>query len=240
MRGSLYFYPVTNTYQKYAIIVAGGSGSRMHSSIPKQFLLLNDLPVLMHTIKAFFIADNKTKIVLVLPETQIPYWNELCSKYHFFIKHDIVNGGETRFHSVLNALNTISNEDSIIAVHDGVRPLASRKLITRCFEEAHTHKAVIPTIPVSDSIRLLDNGNSKALNRTQYHTVQTPQCFAYNILKEAYQQPFTDAFTDDASVVETDGYKIVLVEGEASNIKITTPVDMAIAGALLNTKPENE
>ncbi len=240
MRSSLYFYAVASTYQKYAIIVAGGSGSRMHSSIPKQFLLLNDLPVLMHTVNAFFIADTTTKIVLVLPEMQIPYWNELCSKYHFFIKHSIVNGGETRFHSVLNALNTISNEDSIIAVHDGVRPLASRKLILRCFEEANTHKAVIPAISVSDSIRIVENGTSKALNRTQYRIVQTPQCFAYNVLKEAYQQAYTDAFTDDASVVETDGYKIVLVEGESANIKITTPVDMAIASALLNTKPENE
>ncbi len=218
--------------KKYAVIVAGGNGTRMLSSIPKQFMILADLPILMHTIKAFFNIDASIVIILALPASQIYFWKQLCIKYNFTIDHQIVEGGATRFHSVKNALAQI-NEDSIIAIHDGVRPLVPAHVILEAFEVAATKDTAIPSIPINESIRMIENDKNRAVNRTQYRIIQTPQCFSSTVLKNAYKQEFQDAFTDDASVVEAMGSVINLIEGDRRNIKITTSEDLLIAESFL-------
>ncbi len=215
---------------KYIIIVAGGSGSRMQSKIPKQFLLLADKPILMHTINVFKNFDKKCKIVLVLPENNLQYWEKLCAEYHFETAHEIVKGGKTRFHSVLNGLNAIE-EDALVAVHDGVRPLVSISTIRECFTTAEEKGNAIPVILLNDSIRKINITESHAVERKNYRLVQTPQCFKTELLKKAYTQKYSDHFTDDASVVEGLGVKINLVQGNLENIKITTETDLKIAHA---------
>jgi 2-C-methyl-D-erythritol 4-phosphate cytidylyltransferase len=221
-----------NTKAKYVIIVAGGSGSRMSNVVPKQFLLLKGLPILMHTINRFAKIED-LNIILVLPDSQTQYWKELCEEYNFHTSHAIAIGGSTRFESVKNGLALVTS-DSLIAVHDGVRPLISIALINRIFEATNTEKAVILVTPMSESLRHIKDKVSIALNRNEYRLVQTPQCFKSEILKQAYLQTYTDNFTDDASVVESMGIKVYLIEGEVSNIKITTPQDLIIAEALLS------
>ena len=215
------------------IIVAGGKGERMQTNIPKQFLEIRrkparKKPVLMHTIEAFYRYDNSISIIVVLPAEQICFWKGLCRKHHFAIPHTIVEGGATRFHSVQNGLN-IAETDSLIAVHDGVRPLVSKETITRCFENVERYKAVVPVVDVVDSIRYAFADENYACDRTKYKLVQTPQVFEGKLLKEAYKQEFSPNFTDDASVVEALGEKIHLVEGNRENIKITTAVDLKLA-----------
>lgn len=216
----------------YAIIVAGGTGTRFKSEIPKQFLLLNSKPVLMHTIEKFSHSSFHPEIIVALPSAYIQAWKELCEKFTFQLQHTIVPGGETRFDSVKNSLQIV-REKSIVAVHDGVRPLVSTALIDRCYQTAYEHHAAMPVIPVHESIRKIEDDFSVPVLRSSYCLVQTPQCFDSEILKKAYQREFDNAFTDDSSVVELTGVKIKLTEGETTNIKITAPEDLKIAEALI-------
>lgn len=214
------------------IIVAGGAGSRMHSLVPKQFLPLAGKPVLMHTLEAFHAFRSDLQIVLVLPAGQISYWQDLCnSRPDFAVPHSIVAGGETRFHSVRNGLSAATG--TLTAVHDGVRPLVTRETLERCFRAAAEYGAAIPVIEPVDSMRRLATSGSRAVDRSAYRLVQTPQVFRTSLLKEAYLQEYSPRFTDDASVVEALGHAIHLVEGNRENLKITTPSDMAVAEVLL-------
>lgn len=216
---------------KYIIIVAGGSGSRMGSATPKQFLELLGLPILMHTLKKFQQSIADGEIILALPEKEQSTWQSLCEKYHFDVPHQIVNGGESRFHSVQNALQKVK-EKSIVAIHDGVRPLVSETVINICIQSAEKFGAAIPTLPMQDSIRKISDNGSQIADRNQFVLVQTPQCFQSDIILKAYQQDYQNSFTDDASVVEQLGHTIYLVEGNKENIKITTPEDLKMAEVL--------
>jgi 2-C-methyl-D-erythritol 4-phosphate cytidylyltransferase len=211
--------------RKVAIIVAGGKGVRMNSDIPKQFLLLNSTPVLMHTISKFSHLDE---VILVVPKTQKEYWNSLCKTHNFNIPHTIVEGGKTRFHSVKNGLEKVNN-NSIVAIHDAVRPLISIKLINSLITETKNGVGVIPIIPVKNSIRKVEGENSIHIDRSNLYKVQTPQCFLSADIKEAYTQAFSDTFTDDASIFEANGGKINTLLGEEKNLKITTKEDLKIA-----------
>ena len=219
---------------KYVVIVAGGKGMRMGSELPKQFLPIGSgKPVLMHTIEAFYAYDPQLKIILVLPREQQTYWMELCSKHNFAIAHVIAEGGETRFHSVRNGLSFIDDNPGVVGVHDGVRPFVSQDVITRCYEKAGSCKAVIPVIGVTETLRRIDGEDkSSTVDRNEYRLVQTPQVFSVEVLKKAYEQPYKEGFTDDASVVEAMRVPVHLIEGNRENIKITTPFDLKIAGVL--------
>jgi len=223
--------------RNYAIIVAGGSGTRMLSAVPKQFLLLNGLPVLMHTLQSFYNCDAGPQLILVLPAAYHDYWAELCAEHHFTISHQLVTGGETRFHSVKNGLDLIpDNEDALIAVQDAVRPLTDCRIIDHAYQHAAENGNAVVAVKSRDSIRQLKGDTSVALTRDKIYLVQTPQTFQSTQLKKAYQQPYHTKFTDDASVVEEMGVKINLVEGNYQNIKITFPEDIAIAELLLKSK----
>ncbi len=214
--------------KNYAIIVAGGKGTRMKSGIPKQFLPLGGLPVLMHTLNAFTRAMPDIIIILVLPANHQNRWRALCKKYNFTIPHLAVNGGITRFHSVKNGLRKVSTPGTV-AVHDGVRPLVSHALIKRCFAAASRNRAVVPAVPVKESLRKITGQRSEAVSRDSFVAVQTPQCFSSLVLHKAYNLPYKKSFTDDASVVEAAGFPIFLIGGEEGNIKITAPADLLIA-----------
>ena len=214
--------------KKVALIVAGGKGERMNADIPKQFLLLNDTPILMHTLKQF---SHFEKIVLVLPPSQFEYWQELCKTHNFTQQHSLVAGGETRFHSVKNGLDKI-DANSIVAIHDGVRPLISTTLIDSLVAETKNGIGVIPVVRVKDSIRKVEGENSTHIDRSNLYKVQTPQCFLSADIKEAYTQDFSEFFTDDASVFEANGRKINTLLGEEKNLKITTEEDLKIAETL--------
>ena len=218
--------------KKHIIIVAGGKGLRMGGEIPKQFLPIGGKPVLMRTIEAFHLYDNTIHVVLVLPVSQQAYWRELCKKYSFELPHEVADGGETRFHSVMNGLALVEGE-GLVGVHDGVRPFVSQEVITRCYAEAGTKKAVIPVIGVVETVRRLEGTDSVTVPRDQYKLVQTPQVFDVALLQRAYQQRYTEMFTDDASVVEALGEKVFLVEGNRENIKLTTPFDLKLAEMLI-------
>ena len=216
----------------YAIIVAGGSGKRMQSAIAKQFLLLNQKPVMMHTLQAFHLSEIQPEIILVLNKDDHQYWKDLCLKYHFDIPHTLVEGGKERFHSVRNGLMSIK-EDGVVAIHDAVRPVVSHGLITQTFKEALEIGNAIPCVKPSDSVRKLQDNASKIINRDKLVLIQTPQTFDLGQLRTAYQQRFSKKFTDDASVVEAAGFPINLVEGNRNNIKITFPEDLELASFLL-------
>ena len=220
--------------KKYIIIVAGGKGLRMGGDIPKQFLRVCGKPVLMRTLEAFHAYDASMRLILVLPVSQQAYWKQLCEEYQFELVHEIANGGDTRFHSVKNGLALVE-EDGLVGVHDGVRPFVSQEVITRCYEEAVSLKAVIPVIGVVETVRHLIGEGSETVPRDQYKLVQTPQVFDVALLRRAYQQEYTDLFTDDASVVEALGEKVYLVEGNRENIKLTTPFDLKLAELLCLT-----
>ena len=219
--------------KKNILITAGGIGKRINAGIPKQFLLLNNIPVLMHTINVFFHYSNKINIVLVLPESSFASWEELCKKHNFQVSHQLVPGGETRFHSVKNGLSVI-NRECLIAIHDGVRPFVKNEVIKNCFETAEKLGNAIPVIPINESIREIINSQNLSADRDNFRIVQTPQIFHSSQIKKAYEQDFREGFTDDASVVESTGIKINLVEGNHENIKITRPKDVIIAEAFLN------
>jgi 2-C-methyl-D-erythritol 4-phosphate cytidylyltransferase len=216
---------------QYALIVAGGSGLRMGTEIPKQFLLLNGEPVLMHTLRKFKTCKH---IVLVLPAAQIGYWNELCAKYNFTLPHAIVQGGNERFYSVLNGLNALPDEDGLVAIHDGVRPCVSIDAINEAFASAEKLGNAIVAVLSKDSLRMVDDGKSVAVDRSKYYLIQTPQVFNLSLLKKAYSSAaYQTIFTDDASVFEHAGHQINLVKGEYTNIKITTPEDLPLAELFL-------
>jgi 2-C-methyl-D-erythritol 4-phosphate cytidylyltransferase len=221
-------------FKKYALVVAGGSGSRMNAHVAKQFLLLNGIPILMRTLDRFLQYDPQMEIILVLPESQFDFWNSLCKNYHFSEKHKLVAGGSVRFESVKNGLDAITT-DGIVAIHDGVRPLVSLETIDRCMKMAEEKGNAIPVMPVVESLRKFDEANSWAVDRSAYVTIQTPQVFIVSEIKKAYELGYDPAFTDDASVLERTGTKINLVEGNLENIKITHATDLVIAGALLTT-----
>ena len=221
--------------ERYAILVAGGKGLRMGGDIPKQFLPIGGKPVLMHTIEVFRQAYPDINIILVLPVVQQEYWQQLCHEYAFSVPLQIANGGETRFHSVSNGLKMIPDDAAgVVGVHDGVRPFVTIDTIRRCYDEAAEYGAVVPVVPVTETIRQLqEDGSSVTVPRDEYKLVQTPQTFRISLLKEAYRQSYTPFFTDDASVVEALGKHIHLVEGNRENIKITTPADIRIVNGLL-------
>ena len=212
----------------YAIIVAGGKGLRMGGEVPKQFLPINGKPILMHTIEAFRKALDGIEIILVLPADQHEYWQKLCQDYNFCSPELIAKGGETRFHSVKNGLALLpDNEDAVVGIHDGVRPFVSKETIQRCYAAAAGGRAVVPVVPVVETIRqILPDGKSITRPRDEYRLVQTPQTFPLVMLKKAYEQSYSETFTDDASVVEAMGEEILMVEGNRENIKITTPSDL--------------
>jgi 2-C-methyl-D-erythritol 4-phosphate cytidylyltransferase len=218
--------------EKIVLIVAGGSGKRMNSEIPKQFLLLKGLPVLMHTVDKFYQYDSTIRIIVVLPEDQEDSWNTLCYNHQFSIKHEIRSGGQTRFHSVRKNLDIIPDR-SLIAIHDGVRPLVSIETITRCFQTASETGNAIPCVEIPETMRLIDKGATIQVDRTKYRLIQTPQVFRGDLIKKAYLQDYQVEFTDDAGVAEKDGNTINLVDGNAENIKITIEKDLIIASAML-------
>jgi 2-C-methyl-D-erythritol 4-phosphate cytidylyltransferase len=221
--------------KKFVIIVAGGSGSRMGSEIPKQFLEICGKPILIHTIQVFYDFDPDCELILVLPATQREYWNELCITHSFTLPHQIVSGGENRFDSVRNGLKLIDGE-GIVFIHDGVRPLVSAETLERCFETACNLGNAIPVLPVTESLRKLESGGNISVERSLYFGVQTPQTFQASQILKAYLQPFDQTFTDDASVAERAGFEIHLVEGNRENIKITNPSDLIIAEVFLQGK----
>ena len=220
--------------KKHIIIVAGGKGLRMGGDIPKQYLPVCGKPVLMRTLEAFHVYDASIHLILVLPVSQQAYWKQLCEEYQFNLAHEIADGGETRFHSVKNGLALIK-EDGLVGVHDGVRPFVSQEVIARCYDEALSLKAVIPVVGVVETVRHLTDEGSETVPRDQYKLVQTPQVFDVALLRRAYEQTYTDMFTDDASVVEALGEKVYLVEGNRENIKLTTPFDLKLAELLCLT-----
>ena len=218
--------------KKSIVIVAGGKGLRMGGDIPKQFLPVKGMPVLMRTIQRFYDYDKAMQIVLVLPEAQQGYWKQLCEEYRFSLPYVLANGGETRFHSVRNGIAKVDEGVGLIGVHDGVRPFVSVETIAACFDEAARSGAVVPVIDVVETVRHLRAEGSVTVPRSEYRLVQTPQVFDAALLRRAYGQAYTDFFTDDASVVERYGHAVSLVQGNRENIKITTPYDMRIAEVL--------
>jgi 2-C-methyl-D-erythritol 4-phosphate cytidylyltransferase len=219
--------------KKFAVIVAGGSGSRMGTEIPKQFLKLHGKPVLMYTIEVFRDFDADSEIIVVLPEHQIDFWKALCKRHSFDIKHQIVCGGKTRFHSVQNGLSKI-NDNGIVFIHDGVRPLVSPETLKRCADIAGKTGNAIPVLPINESLRKVDGQSNISVDRNQYFAVQTPQTFRSEQILKAFQQEYDPLFTDDASVAEKAGFEIHLVEGNRENIKITTPVDLIVSESILS------
>jgi 2-C-methyl-D-erythritol 4-phosphate cytidylyltransferase len=223
---------MTQALPQYAIIVAGGTGSRMQHTLPKQFIELAGKPILMHTIERFHAYNPDIRLVVVLPEDQLQVWRELCRQHRFHVFHMTVPGGASRFASVKNGLDTVQG-DALVAVHDGVRPLVSLRTIEAAFASAAATGAALVAVSPKDSIRELTDTGSRAVPRDRYKLVQTPQCFKADLLRKAYEQPEQPYFTDDASVVEQLGAGISLVEGSYENIKITTPEDLLLAEVLM-------
>lgn len=218
----------------YIIIVAGGKGLRMGGDLPKQFMPLHGKPVLMHTIERFRAYSDELKIILVLPHEQQDYWRQICQKHNFTIEHTVVDGGQTRFHSSQNGVATVPDDATgVIGIHDGVRPFVSEETIARCFEAARQFGAALPVLPVTDTLRRVTDDGGYNVQRNDYRTVQTPQTFDAQLLKQAFKQPYSDNFTDDASVVEALGHKVTMVDGNRENIKLTTPFDLVVAEALI-------
>ncbi len=220
----------------YAIIVAGGKGLRMGAPVPKQFLPIGGKPVLMRTIERFRAYSGDLKIILVLPEDQQSFWSKLCAEHDFQVEVHCANGGSTRWESVGNGLKLIPDgAQGAVAVHDGVRPFPSIEVISRCYDTAKRTGTAVPVVPVVETLRRTDG---ITVPRSDYRLVQTPQVFDIKLLKEAYRQPYSERFTDDASVVEAAGHTITTVDGNRENIKITTPFDMIVAEALAGQEAE--
>lgn len=222
--------------RKYVVVVAGGKGLRMGGDIPKQFLLVKGKPVLMRTLEAFYAYDKAIRLIVVLPVDQQDYWKSLCKEYGFTFPHRIADGGETRFHSVKNGLAWVEDEEALVGVHDGVRPFVAQEVIAECYRMAAQKGAVIPVTDVVETVRQVsENGESVTVPRDRYKLVQTPQVFLASVLRQAYSQPYTSLFTDDASVVEASGHRVELVKGNRENIKLTTPFDLKLAEFLLES-----
>ncbi|MDR2917198.1 MAG: 2-C-methyl-D-erythritol 4-phosphate cytidylyltransferase [Tannerella sp.] len=217
------------------IIVAGGKGLRMGGDLPKQFIPLRGKPVLMHTLDVFHQWNAAADLLLVIPEEHESYWKMLCRELNFTIPHRVVYGGETRFHSVRNGLREVSGE-GLVAVHDGVRPFVSYDVISSCFTIAEAFGAAIPVVPMIESVREVNGGESHPFDRNRLCIVQTPQVFRADLLLKAYNQSYDERFTDDASLVEASGNMIRLVDGNRENIKITTPMDLRYAEIILENR----
>jgi len=219
-------------YKEYVIITAGGKGNRMGSGIPKQFMELAGLPVILHSIRAFFDYSNSIRCILVLPEESMDEWKQIMESHPPGVEYELCYGGETRFDSVKAGLELI-NGDGLVAIHDAVRPLVSTSLIKECFDLASRKGNAVPVLPLADSVREISGEESRPVDRDKFRIVQTPQVFEVSLIKKAYQQAYRDSFTDDACVLESFGSKIYLLDGEKRNIKITTPDDMIAAEAFL-------
>jgi len=219
---------------QYAIIVAGGSGTRMQSELPKQFLELAGKPILMRTVEAFYFDD--IDIILVLPTNELPLWNSLRLQHNFNVPHRVIEGGATRFNSVKNGLSAIEHLSGLVAIHDGVRPLIKRSTITNSFKVARDLGNAITAVASKDSLRRITKSGNQAVDRSEFRLIQTPQTFRIELIKKAFETEQDTSFTDDASVMEHSGQKINLIEGDYSNIKITTPEDLLIAESLLAQK----
>jgi 2-C-methyl-D-erythritol 4-phosphate cytidylyltransferase len=217
--------------EKTIIIVAGGQGMRFTAEKPKQFLYIQDRPITMHTIDLFHYYDRHMQIVLGLAENYFSYWESICQQFHFDVPLTLSPGGETRYHTVKNALSKV-NKGSLVGIHDAVRPLVYKPTIDRCYAEAEKSGAAIPCIPVHSTIREITEGGSRWVDREKLRAVQTPQVFQYDILVRGYEEPYSESFTDDASVVESIGHTVKLVEGNPENIKITTAEDLVFAEAI--------
>ena len=222
---------------EYVIIVAGGSGSRMNSAIPKQYLLLHNEPIIIHTIQKFYNYNPAIQVICCVHEDYLNEVKSMMQNYFPDKKIVVTKGGETRFHSVKNGLLQINDEQSLVAIHDAARPLVSVVTIQKAFESAKNNESGIPVISVNESIRLIENNNSKAVNRNDYKIVQTPQCFKTGLIKNAFEVEYNHSFTDDATVFEYSGNKVSLTEGNSENIKITLPNDLVIAESLIKNKP---
>jgi 2-C-methyl-D-erythritol 4-phosphate cytidylyltransferase len=220
---------------EYALIVAGGKGTRIKSKLPKQFIELNGLPILMHTINAFLRYSENVNVILVLPEDDFETWATLCKKHNFNKKLILQKGGDTRFQSVKNGLEKIKGE-GLVAIHDGVRPLVSEDIIGASYRLAAVHQSAVAAVRLKESIRMTDQDNTKAMDRSRFRLIQTPQTFEVTLIKKAYQTKDDPSLTDDASVAERSGHTISLFEGSYENIKITTQEDIIVAEALLNSK----
>jgi 2-C-methyl-D-erythritol 4-phosphate cytidylyltransferase len=223
--------------KRYVIIVAGGSGTRMDSPVPKQFLKLEGRPILMHTINKFLETDSSIEVIIVVASEHLQMWENLCKEYDFHKPYKIANSGESRFQSVKNGLEFVT-EFSIVGVHDAVRPMVNGKTIIAAYKAAEMYGNAIPAIPISDSIRQIDSTKNIALDRSRYCAIQTPQCFRSDILKKAYEQDYKYTFTDDATAVEAMGEEIRLVDGNPDNLKITGPKDLIVAEALIKAEAQ--
>lgn len=221
--------------KEYALIVAGGKGTRINSKLPKQFIGLNGKPILLHTLEAFFEYSRDITVVLVLPENEFGIWESICQEYNVTYPLVLQKGGETRFQSVKNGLDKMEGE-GLVAIHDGVRPLVSADLIGASFRLAAVHGSAVAAVRLKESIRETDQDTTKAVDRSRYRLIQTPQTFHLSLIKKAYQQKEDPSLTDDASVAERAGHKISLFEGSYENIKVTTPEDLVIAEALLKIR----
>lgn len=219
--------------------MAGGSGRRMGGALPKQFMMLDNEPILARSINRMHEALPAAEIVVVLPEEHVELWKNIAARFEV-ARHKIALGGKERFDSVKNGLAALSDGVRIIAVHDAVRPLASKKLIIKLFLEAEKHVAVIPVVAPIDSYRIVEGEQSRIIDRSTLRMVQTPQVFHADKLRDAYNWPFSSTFTDDASVMEAAGHTVTLVEGERENIKITTPSDMFVAEAIINAESDTQ
>ena len=221
-----------NTAKQAVIFVAGGTGTRMGRPLPKQFLTLNNTPILIHTLRNFFSFNRNFEMIVVMHHDYISFWKDLCLQFEEVPEHTVVAGGEERFHSVKNGIEAVSSDVQHIAIHDAVRPLVSHETLMRCFNALNEHNAVVPAIPINDSIREVHGVLNKSVDRSLYKRIQTPQCFESRMLKEAYSKPFSPLFTDDASVVEANDHSVFLVEGNLENIKITSPIDLIVGESL--------
>ncbi len=221
--------------KRYVIIVAGGSGTRMGTSVSKQYLEIGGKPILMHTLQNFFQYDSAVNLILVIPLLDFQYWEHLCTRFSFPVPHQLVKGGSSRFQSVKNGLDTISGNEGLVAIHDGVRPFVTHEVISRSFEVAAKKGSAVAVVALKDSIRkVLEDGKSVFQERQQFRLVQTPQTFQVKRIKKAFENPESDLFTDDATVYEYQGWEVELISGNPENIKITTPEDMQYASFLLD------
>ena len=220
---------------KYALIVAGGQGNRMKSVVPKQFLLLSEQPVLMHTLKRFYDLSPAIHLIVVLPGKELENWELLKQNYGFKIPHKVICGGDTRFQSVKNGLNSITDPEALVAIHDGVRPLIRAEVIAHSFKIAEEYGNAIASVPLKDSIRKTIENDSFTEDRAKFRLIQTPQTFRLSLIKKAFELQEQTSFTDDASVLENTGERIILIDGSYDNIKITTPEDLIVAEALLKS-----
>lgn len=223
--------------QHYLIIVAGGKGERMKSTTPKQFLEIHGRPLLIHTLNVFAAALNDVRIIVVLPREQMETWKRLTEQHKFTLPHEIAEGGPTRFHSVKSGLHCIEDDNSIVGIHDAVRPLVAPEVILQCYADAAFYGTAVPVIPVTETLRERHGSSSTPVNRQDYALVQTPQVFRTALIKKAYLQNYRDEFTDDATVVEFDNVNVHLLPGNPENIKITTPLDLSLAAVLM--KPDD-